>query len=249
MYIYNGENFTLDEIKMILGVEEITDAILAENGITLAEEATQVPDESKTVVENKGFFSDDFQQVTAAEDVPAVTETESTSKVFPDIQFEQEDVVTPLTEMQTSELELQLEDTSSFIASLEEKIEEAGGTFRASSTLVQELRNLERKKEKVSTQLNVRYTNKERLDFNNPMEPANQQEDRVVEEAKLVYPNLNIEPTGIGNEIVIKNYLNTGKDWNIKLDGSQEAIDAFKKLADDKKALQSGYDFYFKNAK
>ena len=31
MYTYNGENFTLDEIKMILGVEEITDAILAEN--------------------------------------------------------------------------------------------------------------------------------------------------------------------------------------------------------------------------
>ena len=75
MYTYNGENFTLDEIKMILGVEEITDAILAENGITLAkEEATQVPDESKTVVENKGFFSDDFQEVAATEDVPAVTE-------------------------------------------------------------------------------------------------------------------------------------------------------------------------------
>ena len=56
MYTYNGENFTLDEIKMILGVEEITDAILAENGITLAEEATQVPDESKTVVEAKTYL-------------------------------------------------------------------------------------------------------------------------------------------------------------------------------------------------
>ena len=72
MYTYNGENFTLDEIKMILGVEEITDAILAENGITLAEEkATQTPDESKTVIENKGLFGDDFQEVAATEDVPA----------------------------------------------------------------------------------------------------------------------------------------------------------------------------------
>ena len=146
MYTYNGENYTLDEMKAVLGVEEITDAIMSQYGITLAEEeATQVPDESKTVIENKGFFSDDFQEVAATEDVPAVTETESTSKVFPDIQFEQEDVVTPLTEMQTSELELQLEDTSSVIASLEEKIEEAGGAFRASSTLVEKLRNLKRK--------------------------------------------------------------------------------------------------------
>jgi hypothetical protein len=85
MYTYNGENFTLEELKMILGVEVITDAILAENGITLAEEeATQIPDESKTVVENKGFFSDDFQEVAATEDAPAVTEKEVASKPIED---------------------------------------------------------------------------------------------------------------------------------------------------------------------
>ena len=244
MYTYNGENYTLDEIKMVLGVEEITDAIMSQYGITLERDEEDIKMQKAIAFIEK---QDDFQEVAATEDVPAVTETESTSKVFPDIdlstlpQFQQEDVVTPLAEMQTSELELQLEDTSLVITSLEEEIEKAGGAFRASSTLVEKLRNLERKKEKVSTQLNVRYTNKKRLDFNNALEPANQLEDRVIEEAKLSYPYLNIETTGIGNEIRIKNYLDTGKDWNIKLDGSQEAVDAFKKLADDKKALQSGY--------
>ena len=243
MYTYNGENYTLDEIKMVLGVEEITDAIMSQYGITLERDEEDIKMQKAIAFIEK---QDDFQEVAATEDVPAVTETKSTSKVFPDIdlstlpQFQQEDVVTPLAEMQTSELELQLEDTSLVITSLEEEIEKAGGAFRASSTLVEKLRNLKRKKEKVSTQLDVRYTNKERLDFNNALEPANQGEDRIVEEAKIAFPYLNIETTGIGNEIVIKNYLDTGKDWNIKLDGSQEAVDAFKKLADDKKALQSG---------
>ena len=30
MYTYNGENYTLDEMKMVLGVEEITDAIMSQ---------------------------------------------------------------------------------------------------------------------------------------------------------------------------------------------------------------------------
>lgn len=58
MYKYNGSIYTLDEIKMILGVEVITDAILAENGITLA--------------------SQDFQEATATEDAPVVAEVDRT---------------------------------------------------------------------------------------------------------------------------------------------------------------------------
>ena len=58
MYKYNGSVYTLDEIKMILGVEAITDAILAENGITLA--------------------SQDFQEATATEDAPVVAEIDRT---------------------------------------------------------------------------------------------------------------------------------------------------------------------------
>lgn len=41
MYKYNGGTYTLEEIKAILGVEQITEAILLENGITLAEEEKQ----------------------------------------------------------------------------------------------------------------------------------------------------------------------------------------------------------------
>ena len=107
MYTYNGENFTLEELKMILGVEVITDAILAENGIKKVQ--------------------DDFQQVAATKDVPAVTGTGDASKVFPEMELEQEDVVIQPMEIKTSELELQLAATSSDIVSLEEKIKDAGG--------------------------------------------------------------------------------------------------------------------------
>ena len=41
MYKYNGSIYTLDQIKMILGVEAITDAILAENGVVMVEQDFQ----------------------------------------------------------------------------------------------------------------------------------------------------------------------------------------------------------------
>ena len=226
IYILNGREVSAKMLESLaraagISVQEFKD----KNNVTV-KEATQVPDESKTVVENEGLFGDDFQEVTATEDVPAVTGIEDASK--------------PIEEMPTSELELRLEETSLAIAEKEKELDDKGRYKQSNRPLITELNRLKIKKEKESTQLDVRYTNKERLDFNNALEPANQLEDRIVEEAKLEFPYLNIKTTGIGNEIVIKNYLDTGKDWNIKLDGSQEAIDAFKKLADDKKALQSG---------
>jgi predicted kinase len=239
MYTYNGENYTLDEMKMVLGVEEITEAIMSQYGITLAEEeATQIPDESKTVVENKGFFSDDFQEVAATEDVPAVTEKEVASK--------------PIEEMPTSELELQLEDTSLAIAEIEKDLEDfelaeskrIKGVdpkieFKRGPGWYTELQNLKRKKEKVSNQLQVRYTGADKIDFSKPESVASQLEDRVVTElrAEHGYPYLNVEATGAGNEVVIKNYLGTGKNVNVKLDGSDETKKVFKDLNDYDKAL------------
>jgi len=61
MYKYNGSIYTLDQIKMILGVEAITDAILAENGVVMVEQ--------------------DFQEATATEDAPAVAEIDRTSEL------------------------------------------------------------------------------------------------------------------------------------------------------------------------
>ena len=69
MYKYNGSIYTLDEIKMILGVEAITDAILAENGITLANQ--------------------DFQEATATEDAPVVAEIDKT----PELESQLEDIL------------------------------------------------------------------------------------------------------------------------------------------------------------
>ena len=150
MYKYNGGTYTLNQIKLILGVEEITDAIMSQYGITLTEEEG----------------SEDFQQVAVTKDVPAVTGTEDTSKVFPEMELEQEDVVIQPMEIKTSELELQLAATSSDIVSLEEKIEDAGGAWRANSNDVAELKNLKRKRDKEETALDYKYS-QEPIDWNN----------------------------------------------------------------------------------
>ena len=61
MYKYNGSIYTLDDIKMILGVDVVTDAILAENGVTLVNQ--------------------DFQEAAATEDAPAVAEIDETPEL------------------------------------------------------------------------------------------------------------------------------------------------------------------------
>ena len=61
MYKYNGSIYTLDDIKMILGVDVVTDAILAENGVTLVNQ--------------------DFQEAAATEDAPVVAEIDETSEL------------------------------------------------------------------------------------------------------------------------------------------------------------------------
>ena len=41
MYKYNGNTYTLEELRAVLGVEVITEALLIEKGITMAEETEQ----------------------------------------------------------------------------------------------------------------------------------------------------------------------------------------------------------------
>jgi len=224
MYTYNGENFTLDEIKMILGVEVITDAILAENGITLAEEEG----------------GEDFQQVAVTKDVPAVTGTEDTSKVFPEMELEQEDVVIQPMEIKTSELELQLAATSSDIVSLEEKIEDAGGRWRASSNDVAELKKLKRKRDKEETALDYKYS-QEPIDWNNSKTVYKRLEDDVATGLGLKYEWLDFKISGKGtNEITLLN-LPGGKPKVLKLDGSQEALDTLDEIKQYDKSLGDTY--------
>ena len=217
MYTYNGENFTLEELKMILGVEVITDAILAENGIKKVQ--------------------DDFQQVAATKDVPAVTGTGDASKVFPEMELEQEDVVIQPMEIKTSELELQLAATSSDIVSLEEKIKDAGGKWRASNNDVAKLKNLKRKRDKEETALDYKYS-QEPINWDNSKTVYKRLEDDVAAGLDLEYKWLDFKISGKGtNEITLLN-LPGGKPKVLKLDGSQETIDTLDEIRQYDKSLE-----------
>jgi len=248
IYILNGQEVSASELESYaraagISVQEFKD----QNNVTVkegsedfqqvtAEQSSAPPSAFSQIIDGKSPA--DFQQVTATEDVPAVTGTEDASK--------------PIEEIPTSELELQLEETSLAIAEIEKDLEDfeiaeskrIKGVdpkleFKRGKGWYTELQNLKRKKEKVSNQLQVRYTGADKIDFSNPEFVANQLEDRVITEmrAKHGYPYLNVEATGAGNEIVIKNYLGTGKDINVKLDGSEESKKVFKDLNDYDKAL------------
>ena len=210
-------------------------AVLKQGTGESTEQASTQPSAFSQIIDGKS--PEDFLEVAATEDVPAVTGTEDASK--------------PLEEMPTSELELQLEETSLAIAEIEKDLDDfkiaeskkikgvdPKGEFNRPGWYT-ELQKLKRKKDEVSNQLQVRYTNADKIDFSNPEFVANQLEDRVITEmrAEHGYPYLNVEATGAGNEIVIKNYLGTGKDVNVKLDGSEESKKVFKDLNDYDKAL------------
>ena len=187
------------------------------------EQVSKPPSAFSQIIDGKS--PEDFLEVAATEDVPAVTGIEDASK--------------PLEEIPTSELELRLEETSLAIAEKEKELDDKGRYKQSSRPLTYELSKLKSKKEKEYTELQVRYTNADKIDFSNPEFVANQLEDRVVTEmrAEHGYPYLNVEATGAGNEIVIKNYLGTGKDVNVKLDGSEESKKVFKDLYDYDRAL------------
>ena len=231
IYILNGQEVSASELESYaraagLSVQEFKD----QNNVTVkegsgdgTEQVNEPPSAFSQIIDGKS--PEDFQQVAATEDVPAVTGTEDASK--------------PLEEMPTSELELQLEETSLAIAEIEKELDDKGRYKQSNRPLAYKLNKLKSKKEKEYTQLQVRYTNADKIDFSNPEFVANQLEDRVITEmrAEHGYPYLNVEATGAGNEIVIKNYLGTGKNINVKLDGSEESKKVFKDLNDYDKAL------------
>ena len=255
MYTYNGENYTLDEMKMVLGVEEITDAIMSQYGITLAEEkATQTPDESKTVIENEGLFGDDFQEVAVTKGVPAVTEKENTPrKEDPDWAQIQEvngelvdtSVISTKSGRYTAEevvsgLELQLEDALSVLNGIED-----GGIFgknyrKKSAAKI--------KVDNIKSRLADIGQNAE-MDIDNPYTIINKGEGEAQAFLTEQYPGLVVGKTGVRNAL---NIYFPGSDKPTELDlqpidiasrdGEDEAVRILKALdkaykTQDEKAL------------
>ena len=67
MYKYNGNTYTLEELRAVLGVEVITEALLIEKGITMAEETEQAETEEQAEQE-------DFQTGVAETDADVTPE-------------------------------------------------------------------------------------------------------------------------------------------------------------------------------
>ncbi|WP_286931157.1 hypothetical protein, partial [Marinobacter sp.] len=199
MYTYNGENYTLDEMKMVLGVEEITDAIMSQYGITLAEEEG----------------SEDFQQVTAAEDVPAVTETEDTSQID-----------------RLLELELQQENTFLALQNATD-LEKKQSSYDSRSELIKARRNYKNAKKELRT-----FNLNSDMDIKNPISIVNKGQKEVQDYLTSKYKGLIVEPAGLLGEF--SNAVNIyfpGQDEPTELDlkpfteaGIEEGVSILKNL-------------------
>jgi len=199
MYTYNGENYTLDEMKMVLGVEEITDAIMSQYGITLAEEEG----------------SEDFQQVTAAEDVPAVTGTEDTSQID-----------------RLLELELQQENTFLALQNATD-LEKKQSSYDSRSELIKARRNYKNAKKELRT-----FNLNSDMDIKNPISIVNKGQKEVQDYLTSKYKGLIVEPAGLLGEF--SNAVNIyfpGQDEPTELDlkpfteaGIEEGVSILKNL-------------------
>jgi len=67
MYKYNGNTYSLEDLKIVLGVEEITQDILTQYGITEAEEEVKI-DPPTTTVDEVGKSNDVVEDAIATSD-------------------------------------------------------------------------------------------------------------------------------------------------------------------------------------
>mgnify|MGYP003122966858 CR=1 FL=1 len=77
MYNYNGNTYTLEDLKIVLGVDEITQDLLTEYGITVAEEEVEKIDPPEIKTEEVGKSNDVVEDAIATSDEDRASDLES----------------------------------------------------------------------------------------------------------------------------------------------------------------------------
>ena len=194
IYIFNGQEVSASELESYarasgLSVQEFKD----QNNVTVKE------------------GSEDFQQVTAAEDVPAVTGTEDTSQID-----------------RLLELELQQENTFLALQKATD-LKSKQSTYKSRNEYAVARQNYNNAKKKLRT-----FNLNSDMDIKNPISIINKGEKEVQDYLTSKYKGLIVEPTGIKNAV---NIYFPGQDEPTELDlkpfteaGVEEGVSILKNL-------------------
>ena len=163
IYIFNGQEVSASELESYaraagISVQEFKD----QNNITVKE------------------GSEDFQQVTAAEDVPAVTGTEDTSQID-----------------RLLELELQRENTFSALQKATD-LKSKQSTYKSRNEYAVARQNYNNATKELRT-----FNLNSDMDIKNPLSIVNKGEKEVQDYLTSKYKGLIVEPTGIKNAVNI----------------------------------------------